>query len=66
MHSMSSEVSNNNKALRILACKKQWNLSTTGVSKLFIQVCELDVLKEVIDIITDISENNDSLLDLVG
>ena len=67
MHSMSSEVSNFEIALRILAQKKEWNLSTTGRSKLFIQVfCKLDVIFELFDVIADISGNNDSLLDIVS
>jgi hypothetical protein len=56
---MSSKVSNSEIALRILAQKKEWNISTTGRSKLFIQVCKLDLIKELFDVITDISGNND-------
>jgi hypothetical protein len=66
MHSMSSELSNTDRALRILACKNGWQLSTTGSDKLFIKVCNLDLLKELIDIFIDVTGNNDSLLDLVG
>jgi hypothetical protein len=66
MHSMSSELSNTDRALRILACKNNWKLSTTGSSKLFIQVCNLDLLKELIDVFMDVTGNNDSLLDLIG
>jgi hypothetical protein len=66
MHSMSSELSNTHRALRILACKKQWTLSTTGCSKLFIQVCKMDLVKELIDVLMDVTGNNDSLLDLIG
>ena len=46
MFRMSSDESNQSKALRILARKRGWKLSTTGKSKLFVQANSPQILED--------------------
>ena len=48
MFNMSSEINNNTKVLKILARLKNWKLTTSGVSRLFIQANNPEVINELI------------------
>ena len=66
MCSIASDVSNQEKTLRMLAYHKNWKLSTTGRSKLFLQVNSQDMIEEFVEYATMITGSNDALLTLVG
>ena len=63
---MSSEINNNTKVLKTLARLKNWKLTTSGVSRLFIQANHPDVLNELLDHATKIKNCNDALFDSLG
>lgn len=49
MFKISSTVNNSTKALRILARLKNWKLSTSGESRLFIQANNPDIITEFVE-----------------
>ena len=63
---MSSEISNNTHVLKILARLKNWKLSTSGVSRLFIQANNHEILNELLDQVNKIRYSNDALFDSLG
>ena len=66
MFNMSSEVNNNTKVLKILARLKNWKISTSGASRLFIQANNPETLNELLDQVTKIKNSNDALFDSLG
>jgi hypothetical protein len=66
MFNMSSEINNNTKVLKILARLKNWKLTTSGVSRLFIQANNPDVIEELLAQVNEIISSNDALFDSLG
>ena len=63
---MSSEESNQSKALRVLARKRGWKLSTTGASKLFVEANSAQILEDFTENFFNLMKSNDALFDIVG
>jgi hypothetical protein len=66
MFNMSSEVSNTEQPLRLLAKTRNWKLSTSGNSKLFFQANHPDIIKEFIEKMKRLSGGCDVLIDIIG
>lgn len=66
MCNIASDTANTVKALRMLSYHKGWKLSTTGKSKLFIQINDQKIISEFIDYSSSLTGCTDALLALVG
>jgi hypothetical protein len=65
MFELSSTVENSHSAMSILL-EQNWELPTSGHSRLFLQANHSDVIKEFTNVIQYITESNDVLLNMIG
>jgi hypothetical protein len=62
---MSSTIPNSTNAIAVLL-QRGWTLPTSGVSRLFVQANNPDIVDEFAELVRQLSESTDALADLVG